>query len=387
MNNVYCENWDRVIDRFTAWWNHEPIGYPLLRVIAAGKPVRGDVASPARGGDVRPPVPDAASSASSGFSDWEGKYTNAAAIVGNYRAYCDTHWFLEDAYPTASLNLGPGSLALYVGSEPKFAENTIWFTECIGDWDTYGGIKYDPENKWFLRHTDMLRTAVELARGDFPVGIPDIVENLDIVSALRGPQNLCYDLIDMPHAVHDAVKKIDDLYFKYYDAMYDIVKFMDGCSAFAAFNVLGKGRTAKIQCDFCALMSPDSFREYVQPSLRKQCERLDNTLYHLDGPDAIKHVPALMEIEELNALQWTCGAGQPDGGCERWYPIYDQVREAGKSLWVSFDDGSPRDWADGAIRLIKRYGPDCFYFIFPEFENRRQAEEAVQAIKDASRAR
>ena len=49
-------------------------------------------------------------------------------------------------------------------------------------------------------------------------------------------------------------------------------------------------------------------------------ERLDHSLYHLDGPDAIKHVPALMELEKLDALQWTCGAGQPDGACPRWYP-------------------------------------------------------------------
>ena len=108
--------------------------------------------------------------------------------------------------------------------------------------------------------------------------------------------------------------------------------------------------------------------------------RLDNTIYHLDGPDAIKHIPALMEIAELNGLQWTCGAGQPDGGAMRWYPIYDQVRAAGKSLWVYFDDGGPKDWVESAIRLMKRYGPDCFYFIFPDFKDRPEAEEAAAAI-------
>ena len=57
------------------------------------------------------------------------------------------------------------------------------------------------------------------------------------------------------------------------------------------------------------------------PSLQQQCQKLDYTLYHLDGPDAIKHLDALMEIEELDALQWTPGAGKPDGGDELWYPI------------------------------------------------------------------
>jgi 5-methyltetrahydrofolate--homocysteine methyltransferase len=94
----------------------------------------------------------------------------------------------------------------------------------------------------------------------------------------------------------------------------------------------------------------------VVPSLTRQCRELDHSLYHLDGPGAIKHLDALMEIRELDALQWTCGAGQRDGGCERWYPIYDKVREAGKGLWIMLYDGGPKDWAESAKRLTGRYG-------------------------------
>ena len=88
------------------------------------------------------------------------------------------------------------------------------------------------------------------------------------------------------------------------------------------------------------------------PSLRLQCQQLDFSLYHLDGPDAIRHLDALMEIEELNALQWTAGAGQPDGGNERWYAIYDKVRDAGKSLWVEIHDGDLHDWIQTADRFV-----------------------------------
>ena len=117
------------------------------------------------------------------------------------------------------------------------------------------------------------------------------------------------------------------------------------------------------------------FRDYVQPSLTKQCRNLDHSIYHLDGPDAIKHVPALMEIKELDALQWTCGAGKPDGGSPDWYPIYDQVRAAGKGLWISLHDGGPEDWAKSAQRLLNRYGPTGLYFIFPVFPDLAQARK------------
>ena len=369
MNNKYCENWDRVKERFTAWWAHEPIGYPLLRIAARGRPHGGG-------------VPDVH------FANTEEKYTCAEKIAVRYRNYCETHWLLEDSFPSVNLALGPGSMALYLGAEPIFTEDTLWYKGCIEDWDSFGGIdgiKFDPGNKWWVLHLDMIKKARALAGDDFLVSIPDIIENLDTLSALRGSQNLCYDLMDRFETIRGAIDRIDDLYFRYYDAMYDIVKEPDGSSSYMAFHIWGEGKTAKIQCDFSALMSPGHFRELVQPSLRKQCQRINNTIFHLDGPDTIKHVPALMEISELNGLQWTCGAGQPDGASERWYPIYDQVRAAGKSLWVSIGDGAPKDWLEGAVRLIKRYGPDCFYFIFPVFDDRRQAEGAAAAIREASR--
>ena len=366
MNNRYCENWERIKERFIAWWRHEPIGYPLMRIVAAGKSAH----------DITPVE---------AFDNAEDMHLNAAKIVENYRNYCKTHWFLEDSYPAVNIDIGPGSMALYLGSEPGFANDTVWFGECIDNWDTFPGIVYDPQNRWWVRHLDMVRTAKALAGDDFLINIPDLMENLDIISALRGPQNLCYDLLDCPEVIAKAVGKVDELFFTYYDAMYDIVKGADGSSSFTHFYVWGPGKTAKIQCDFSALMSPGQFREFVLPSLRGQCKKLDNSVYHLDGPDAIKHVPALMEIDKLNALQWTCGAGQPDGGCERWHPIYDQVRAADKALWVHFYDGNAKDWVESGKRLIKRYGPDSLYFIFPEFDSREAAMGAAQAIRDASR--
>ena len=90
---------------------------------------------------------------------------------------------------------------------------------------------------------------------------------------------------------------------------------------------MGSGKCAKVQCDFCALISPLHFREFVKPSLEKQWSLLDSSLYHLDGPDEIKHLYALMEIEDLKALQFTPGAGNPDGGSLLWYPIYDKAEK------------------------------------------------------------
>ena len=113
-------------------------------------------------------------------------------------------------------------------------------------------------------------------------------------------------------------------------------------------------------------MNPRQFRRFIQPALIEQCAGADNVLYHLDGPDAIKHLPALMEVEGIDALQWTSGSYNPDGSNEKWFDIYDQVVKAKKGLWVQVYDGTVHDWIRGCENLFDRYGKRRFYFVFPD---------------------
>jgi 5-methyltetrahydrofolate--homocysteine methyltransferase len=359
------EDWQKIKDRFEQWWNREPwdtpADKPLMWITAAGKPGRTTAVEKAR--------------------EPREQYLNVPAIIASFRNYCETRYFLGDAFPAVDINLGPGSMALYLGSEPGFAWDTVWYREKCESPLEFESLAYDENNYWWTLHQKMAEEAAALAAGDFYVTIPDIIENLDILSALRGPQNLCYDMLDEPEAIHRGLEIIDSVYFKYYDRFYDLLKDGDGSSSYTAFSILGKGRIAKVQCDYCALISPEMFREYVQPSLRKQCRQLDHSLYHLDGPDAIKHVPALMEIEELDALQWTCGAGKPDGGCEKWYSIYDQVRDAGKGLWIQLYDGDASTRAESVKRLVKRYGKTGMYFLFPNFESLAEAKKTANLFE------
>ena len=353
MKNTYIENWETIKDRFEKWWKCESWEKPLMRIITAKKEK---------------------STASEKPLNPEDKYLNVKRLLKEYREFCDTHIFMADSFPAASINLGPGSMALYLGGEPGFAWDTVWYKEKFSNPEDFRSLKYDENNYWWVFHQKMMKDAVELADNDFYVTIPDIIENMDILSALRGPQNLCFDVIDNPSAVHAGLDIVDRHYFDYYDRFYDLSKDRDNSCSYTAFQILGRGRAAKVQCDYCAMISPEMFREFVQPSLTKQCKKLDFSVYHLDGPDAIKHVPALMEIKELNALQWTCGAGKPDGGHPGWYPIYDQVRAAGKGLHISINDGGPKDWEESVKRLVKRYGPTGLYFLFPVFPDLESAK-------------
>jgi len=67
------------------------------------------------------------------------------------------------------------------------------------------------------------------------------------------------------------------------------------------------------------------------------------------GPGS--HLDALLEIEELDAIQWTPGVGQPQGGDPGWYDLYKRILAGGKSImpaWVEVDELQPLLDAVGA---------------------------------------
>ena len=365
----YKENWEGTKLKWANYWRHENTGRPLMCVVArkpeieclaGGKPSEGgygDVICQGKYYDLPEELR---------WKSMEDKYLDPERIVARYRHFCQNHLFLAESFPNLNVDFGPGSLAAYLGSEIIFKEDTVWFEKCLEDWADAKPFSFDPENQWFKKHIELIRECRKLAGDDFCVDMPDLMENLDVIASLRGVNHLIYDMIDEPEIIKERVRQITELYYEYYDRFYDIIKDNEGGSAYTVFQIWGPGKTVKLQCDFSALMSPGQFREFVLDSLREQAEKADYVLYHLDGPDAIKHLDALMEIEEIDALQWTSGDNGPDGTMEKWFPIYDKAVRAGKSLWVKVYSGEFEDWIKNVDRIVTRYGSHSLFLFFPE---------------------
>ncbi|MBO4884414.1 MAG: trimethylamine corrinoid protein 2 [Clostridia bacterium] len=344
-------NWAETKRRWTDYWRRNVSGTPLMCVTAE-----------------IPGAADEAVQAELRSRDMFDKYRDAARIAERYRYWARTHAFLGDSFPNISLDFGPGSLAAYLGSDIRFSPDTVWFSECVDEWENWPPLAFDPENRWYKEHLRLFRDVKALAGDDYYLTIPDLMENADVLASLRGAQNTLFDMIDEPDVVEERIRQVQSLYYRYYDSFYDIAaRKEDGrpASSYTVFQIWGYGRTVKLQCDFSAMMNPAQFRRFIQPALAGQAEGADNVLYHLDGPDAIKHLPALMEIDGIDALQWTSGSYNPDGAHEMWYGIYDQVRRAGKALWVQVYTGSPEEWLSRVDRLVARYGSGALFLHFP----------------------
>ena len=55
------------------------------------------------------------------------------------------------------------------------------------------------------------------------------------------------------------------------------------------------------------------------PEQRSEVAFFGGAFYHLDGPGAVVHLDALLEIPHMKAIQWVPGAGQPTAA--GWIPL------------------------------------------------------------------
>jgi hypothetical protein len=316
MELLYKPDFDEMRERMTAFWNGAALDRMPLWITAPRKePLPGPEA---------PPEPE------DPFTKWTDQEFRLAQAEAGFRRT----WFGGESVPTLQTQLGPGSLAIHLGSEPVFMPQTVWYRPCIDDLSTGPDLQYNPQERWWLWTQEFVARARERGEGRYILAFPDLIENTDALASLRGSEELLIELLEAPEAVHRYQRQLLDLYFRYYDELGRSFNIPVYGSVFVTFGVWGPGRVCKLQCDMSCMISPAMFREFIAPYLRDQCRRLDHTLYHLDGPGATQHLPALLEIPELHGIQWTPGAGQAalDDPC--WLPMYRQVLDAGKKLFL-----------------------------------------------------
>jgi len=355
MECLWKPNWEETKKHFIDWWHHRGLVIGMWGAPATGNPH-----------ESLPQPPEAKSV--------EESFTNPVFRAQRSHYQMANQTFIADTLPLAETHLGPGSLALFLGATPGFSTDTIWFHPSIQDCEdpeSLPPLVFDPENQWWKLTEATIKESLKLSRGKYMVECPDLVENMDILAALRDPQVLLMDMIERPEWIEEKMVEISAAWCEVYQRVYDLIKRDDGSSNFGAFRLWGPGKVAKVQCDLGAMISPRMFRRFVVPELTKQCAWLDYSMFHLDGHQCLCHLDALLEIQELTAIEWTPDPNVPPGGDPHWYPLYRRILEAGKSvqaLGVKPHEIKP---------LINAVGKEGLYIItdFTKDEDVRYLEE------------
>ena len=353
MMKTWKPNLEETKKRYVDWWNHKGIILNMWEHFQEGVIPHADVPAPQPYRDLNQRWFD---------PEWRAEYLDW------YVAHSS---LMADMLPVANTQLGPGSLAAILGGVFEGGEDTIWIHPNPNYTDD---ITFDPNHPNYLLHKNLLKACKQKAQGHYYVGMPDLMEGLDVLAAIKGTDKVLLDTVMQPEVLEHQMQQINDIYFQVFDELYDIIREGDEM-AFCYFSSWAPGKMSKLQSDISTMISVDDYRRFVQPFIREQCQKIDYTLYHLDGVGAMHHLDALLEIDELNAIQWTPGVGEPQGGSPKWYDLYRKILAGGKSVmacWVTLDELKP---------LLDHIGGEGVH-IEMDFHNEREVEQAMRIIEE-----
>ena len=82
----------------------------------------------------------------------------------------------------------------------------------------------------------------------------------------------------------------------------------------------------------------------------------------------------MLEIEALDAIEWTPNANEPWGGDPKWYDLYRRILDTGKSVQAIMV------WPHEIVPLLDAIGGKGVY-ILAIFENVAQVEAALKSVE------
>ncbi len=321
------DDWNISIERFRKWWNHKGIvlgSWVINQYVENENPLF--------------------------------KYNFPHRWIKEYHQTLMEQEYPGDTLPAANIEIGPGSLSLYLGAEPNYSNGTIWYKRGFSSLQDVPEIYFDDKNKWWIKTKSLLEKSISYGGKNYFIGMPDLAENWDVLASLIGTSELLMAMVENPGLVKKKLEQIFSAYKNVFQKIYDYIK-VNTEMIFWAFSLWGEGRTAKVQCDGSAMFSREMFEDFVMPSLVKQCDWLDNSMYHLDGTQAIKHLDSILSIESLDAVEWTPQHGIESGADPRWYPMYKKILDSGKSIQLLITDISRID------ELFKSLGANGIYLL------------------------
>jgi len=305
-------DYEQAQKRINAFWNYEEMDRPMV-CMGYRKP------------DATPFEPKHFATHKDYWLDIEYRAKEAAHNMSN-------NVYFAELMPVLMPNLGPEILSAMAGCPYHFGETTTWTDPCIFDWETdANNAVMDMNHPLAKKLEDYTKLLLTEAKGKFIVGLTDFHPGGDHLAALRDPQILALDLLDYPHEVKAKLASSYKEYFPIYDYYVDWLK-REGNPIASWISITSEESMYIPSNDFSCMISPDMFEEFFLDGLIQECRHYKHNIYHLDGPDALMHLDTLLQIKELQAIQWVPGAGREEV-CE-WIDVYKKIQAAGKSLIV-----------------------------------------------------
>ncbi len=362
----FKENWEETQKRFEAFWACDMLDRACVAVSAPrDEPL-------IKGLELKLRQPESL----------EQRWTDPDMFLDTFEFAVSYTYFAGEALPSAFVNLGPGVLASWIGADYSFQEGTVWYGQrpVLNDWAARKKLSMDESHPLWKATAAITEKLASRAKDRYLVSMTDLGGGFDVALSLRGTMELIYDLMDCPGEVVKLVEEIDDIWFDCYRRLEGIIRRgQDGITCW--IPLYSREPWYPLQCDVSANFSPSLFDRYVKPSLEREAAFLGRAIYHLDGPDAVKYIDSILDIEKIAGIQWVPGdTGVPESSMAHdvWMPLYRKIQKKKKCIVLL---GVPPHEIEKILGTISAKG----LFITTNCASRKEADELLRNVKRWSR--
>jgi hypothetical protein len=349
-------DWEQRLARQDAFWSCEIFDRPVVHIAF-------------RNPDSPYPYPK-----EKPFASLRDRWLDAQYVAERALANAKNGVFMGDALPCAWPNLGPEVFSAFFGQEMEYGPDTSWSIPNLDDWAKADALQFSEDNFYWRKLLEMTDALLDAGRGVYYTGQTDLHPGADAIAAFRDPQRLNIDLLEAPDDVKRLLARITREYVRIFDRCHD--KLRDAGQAICSWAMLVSTKKWYIPSnDFSCMVSEDMFQEFFLPGIVEEIRHTEASLYHLDGPQALRHLDSLLAIPELNAIQWVYGTG--NGRVTDWIPVYKRCQQANKGIqligvtpaelevimaelrpegvWLSMDGVTDPDTANTVLKRIAQW--------------------------------
>ncbi len=303
----FCPDFPTIARRFEAWWAHDCLDRPILIGAANMNPAR-----PITRRIELLDQPDA----------W---------LAAKRQDLQQLHR-VGDAVPNIRTDFGPVLLGGLVGGRVEVGADTTWTHSFINDeWSNAPDWSIRDDHPMWQRLQQLTSMVGMDSPGRYLLCTPDLGGSADVLLNLRGSSELCLDAVEQPERIRDAIQALYPAWQRTFTELYRRGTAHGG--GLMHWLQIWSSRPYLIPaCDFNSMIGPAEFARLCLSDIARQSAAVGRAVFHLDGPGAARHIDALLEVPEIQAIQFTPGEGTPSALA--WVEMFRKIQERGRSLYI-----------------------------------------------------
>lgn len=168
---------------------------------------------------------------------------------------------------------------------------------------------FDPGNPWSRKMVEFLDRMAERSDGRWPLATTRMRGIADLLSALYGGDAMVFAMLEEPDEVKAVAGKLTDFFIEWGRLQLARIPDYHGGIGSFYYSMWAPRGTVWHQEDAAALLSPDLYREFIEPCDRKIAAAFECCIIH-QHPTGYYPVDAYLEME-MTALELHIDKGGP----------------------------------------------------------------------------